>query len=117
MEAPEERNSQTVINSLIGPTIRLLQALCLPARHAKIVKFKTEIDGENSDRSLPFEPAQEELVEYKLQMESSVVNPQTNGTDRGCTVGIVIGNPNVHPVFLPANQLIGHLQPARCLSQ
>ena len=72
---------------------------------------------QNSDWSLMFEPVQQELKEHGLQLEPSVVEPQRNGTDSEGTVSLVIENPNAYPVFLPANQLIGYLQPARCLSQ
>ena len=45
------------------------------------------------------------------------MEPQRNGTESQGTVSLVIENLNAYPVFLPANQLIGYLQPARCLSQ
>ena len=64
-----------------------------------------------------FELAQQELKEYNLQLEQSIVKPLENGVEGACTVRLVIENYNTHPVFLPANLLIGHLQPAKCLSQ
>ena len=82
-----------------------------------MIKFSTELSVDNSDRTLMFEPAQQELEEHGLQLEPSVVKPQRNGTESEWTVSLVIENPNAHPIFLPANQLIGYLQPARCLSQ
>ena len=45
------------------------------------------------------------------------MEPQRNGAESQGTVSLVIENLNAYPVFLPANQLIGYLQPARCLSQ
>ena len=50
-------------------------------------------------------------------MTSSWNHPLENGVEGACTVRLVIENYNTHPVPLPANQLIGHLQPAKCLSQ
>ena len=45
------------------------------------------------------------------------MKPQRNEIESERTVSLVIENPNAHSVFLPANQLIGYSQPARCLSQ
>ena len=64
-----------------------------------------------------FQPAQQELEEYGLQLEPSIVEPQENRAKGACTIRLVIENSNPHPVFLPANQLIGHLQPVKCLSR
>ena len=49
-----------------SPTVKLIRALRLPARHAKVIKFRTElIDSvKNSDQTLMFEPAQHELEEH-----------------------------------------------------
>ena len=118
-QVPVEDNSQGATSSPSSPTVKLIRALRLPARHAKVIKFRTELSDsvKNSDQTLMFEPAQQELEEHGLQLEPSLVEPLRNGTERECTVSLVIENPNAHPVFLPANQLIGYLQPARCLSQ
>ena len=104
------------------PNVKLRQALHLPARNAKVMKFSTELSDtvkntDYSDQTLMFELAQQELGEQGLQLEPSVVEPLRNGTECKCTVSLVIENPNVHPVFLHANQLIGYLQPAKCLSK
>ena len=117
-----EENSQGVTSSPACPTVKLIRALRLPARHAKVIKFRTELsdtdkDTDCGDQTLMFEPAQQELEEHGLQLEPSVVEPLRNGTERECTMSLVIENPNAHPVFLPANQLIGYLQPAKCLSK
>ena len=103
-------------SSPISATVKLLRGLHLPARYAKVVNFNAGLNTESSKQSLMFEPAQQELKEYGLQLEPSIVEPQKN-TESVCTVGIVIENPNAYLVFLPADQLIGHLQSARCLSQ
>ena len=62
------------------------------------------------------EPAQQELKAYDFQLEPSIVEPQENGIEGTRTVRLVENN-SIHPVFLPDNQLIGHLLPAKCLSQ
>ena len=100
-----------------NPTVKLLRALSLPARHAKVIDFSTELNLRDSGGPVMFEPAQQELKEYDLQLEPSIVEPLEKGVEGACTVRLVIENYNTHPVFLPANQLIGHLQPAKCLSQ
>lgn len=101
----------------VNPTVKLLRALRLPARHAKVIDVSTELTIESCGQSIIFEPAQRELREYGLQLEPSIVEPQENRLEGACTVRLVIENSNTHPVFLPANQLIGHLQPAKCLCQ
>ena len=100
-----------------NPTVKLLRALRLPARHTKVIDFSTELNLRDSGGPVMFEPAQQELKEYDLQLEPSIVEPLENGVEGACTVRLVIENYNAHPVFLPANQLIGHLQPTKCLSQ
>ena len=44
----------------VNPTVKLLQALCLPARRAKVIDFSTELNIESSGWSVMFEPAQQE---------------------------------------------------------
>ena len=80
-------------------------------------RLSTELNIESSGQSVMFEPTQQELEEYGLQLEPSIVEPKENRAEGACTVRLVIENSNAHPMFLPANQLIGHLQPAKCLSQ
>ena len=98
----------------VNPTVKLLRALRLP-----VIDFSTELNIESSGQSVMFEPAQQELhvEEYGLQLQPSIVEPKENRAEGACTVRLVIENSNAHPVFLPANQLIGHLQPTKCLSQ
>ena len=106
-ETPKENISQAVTSSPVSATVKLLRGLRLPARYAKVVNFNTGLNAESSKQSLMFEPVQQKLKEYGLQLEPSIVEPQKN-TESVCTVGIVIENPNAYPVFLPADQLMGH---------
>ena len=46
---------QSAISSPSSPTVKLIQALRLPARHAKVIKFSMELSVDNSDRTLMFE--------------------------------------------------------------
>ena len=56
-QVPVEDNSQNATSSLSSPTVKLIRALRLPARHAKMIKFSTELSVDNSDRTLMFNPA------------------------------------------------------------
>ena len=64
-----------------NPTVKLLRALRFPARHAKVIDFRAELNLRDCTGPVIFEPAQQKLKEYDLQLEPSVVEPQENGVE------------------------------------
>ena len=109
--------SAAVTSFSTGITVKLLQVLRLPARHAKIIKFQPESDDDIWGKSLMFDPVPQELEKLGIQMEQSIVEPYKTETGGDCTIKLVVENPNFHPLLLPANQVIGSLQTVKLFSQ
>ena len=106
-----------VISPSIRITMKLLQVLCLPAMHGKIIKFQPESDNNISGKSLMFDPACQELEKFGVQIEQLIVEPHKTETGEVCTVKLVIENPNFHSVLLPGNQVIVCLQTVKLFAQ
>ena len=95
--------------------MKLLPGLRLPGRHAKMIKFHTKPSVESS-KHIMFKPALQELEKYGLHTDGTlIVATQGTATEGVHAVRLVRENPNAHPVFIPANQVIECLQPICCL--
>ena len=60
VENTQEDQKVTEEPPAVNPTVKLLRALSLPARHVKIIDFSTELNLESSGWSVMFELAQQE---------------------------------------------------------
>ena len=82
------------------PTVRNLQAIRLPPRHAKFVKVQVD-DNRGFPMSL-FSPADASVMEKQLQIQESVVD--LGGTD---SFVIMVENHSCEPVILQAGDALG----------
>ena len=105
-ESPEDKSE--------GPrkhvAVRLLQAMRLPAQHARMVRARVEEPLRETLRI--FEPSDILLQETGLMIEEGVVE-----TDRDHLITLVVQNQSPSTVHLPEERVLGELQVATVLPE
>ena len=86
-------------------TVRLIQAVRLPVRHAKYVR--AHVDDFHGGGSAIFESRGELLEERGLIIEDAVIEP-----DASKCITLVVHNNSLQPVHLDGGQVLGSLQAA-----
>ena len=87
--------------------VHLLQAVCLPAQHKKLLKAKVE--GSTDGPSALFEPEPE--LRAELNMPKALIKP-----DASCVVTLVMENSSFELTQLKKGRILGQLYPANILS-
>ena len=102
-ESKEGEEKHHLVTTEDRPTVRNLQAIRLPPRHAKFVKVQVD-DNRGFPMSL-FSPADASVMEKQLQIQESVVD--LGGTD---SIVIMVENHSCEPVILQAGDALGTVE-------